>query len=411
MKRLVLLLMVFYGIINTSYADNITSNVDNSEAIGVLLGTDYNGINFQGSWFSNKPSVPDVISPSGATQSVKCVVSGSSVASVSSSGLQDGDTFTEAGITYQVISASEKTAKLKRGADVSGVVNIPNEVNGFTVSTIGKAAFRELRNITAVTIPNSVITMERSVFDDCSSLTSVSIPGSVTSIGLSPFTGCKKLTSVTVANDNPVYDSRNNCNAIIETATNKLIVGSIASVIPGSVVTIATRAFEDIRGMVSVVIPEGVTSIEEMAFFDCSDLKEVTLPSSLTSISVDAFCECPSITKVTSLITTPFAIDKWTFGIEDTNYPGYFNPVVYNTATLYVPAGTSTLYQATDGWSLFANIEEIDLTGFEDIVPFVTEPFDIYDLSGCKVRHQVISLDGLPNGIYIVNNKKVLKNY
>ena len=274
-------------------------------------------------------------------------------------GLQDGDTFTEADITYQVISASEKTAQLKRGADVSGVVNIPSEVNGFTVTAIGKAAFRELRNITAVTIPNSVVTMERSVFDDCSNLISVSIPGSVTSIGVRLFTGCQKLTSVMVANDNPVYDSRNNCNAIIETATNKLIVGSIASVIPESVVTIGPRAFEDIRGMVSVVIPEGVTGIEELAFVDCSDLKEVTLPSTLASISMNAFLECPSITKVTSLITTPFAIDKWTFGIEDSNYADYFNPVVYNTATLYVPAGTSALYQATDGWNLFANIEEV----------------------------------------------------
>ena len=295
-------------------------------------------------------------------------------------GLQDGDTFTEAGITYQVISASEKTAQLKRGADVSGVVNIPSEVNGFTVKAIGKAAFRELRNITVVTIPNSVITMERSVFDDCSNLTSVSIPGSVTSIGVRLFTSCKKLTSVTVANDNPVYDSRNNCNAIIETATNKLIVGSIASVIPESVVTIGPRAFEEIGGMVNVVIPEGVTGIEELAFVDCSDLKEVTLPSTLTSISMDAFGECPSITKVVCLITNPFAIDKWTFGIEDTNYAGYFNPVVYNTATLYVPAGTSALYQATDGWNLFANIEELDegLKDGDEFASNVTESLTLW---------------------------------
>ena len=300
--------------------------------------------------------------------------------------LQDGDTFTEAGITYQVISASEKTAQLKRGADVSGVVNIPSEVNGFTVKAIGKAAFRELRNITAVTIPNSVVTMERSVFDDCSNLTSVSIPGSVTSIGVRLFTSCKKLTSVTVASDNPVYDSRNNCNAIIETATNTLIVGSIASVIPESVVTIGPRAFEEIGGMVNVVIPEGVTGIEELAFVDCSALKEVTLPSTLTSISMNAFLECPSITKVTCLITNPFAIDKWTFGIEDSNYAGYFNPVVYNTATLYVPAGTSALYQATDGWKLFSNIVEMQPAELQD-----GDTFTAKTVEGATLIYSVIS--------------------
>lgn len=287
--------------------------------------------------------------------------------------LKDGDTFEESAMTYQVISASDKTVKLTRGANTGSIVNIPSEVYGYKVTAIGKAAFRELNNISAVTIPSSVVTIERSVFDDCTNLTSVSIPSSVTSIGEKLFTGCKQLTSVTVANDNPVYDSRNDCNAIMETATNTLVVGCIASVIPESVVKIGAKAFEDIRGLVSISIPEGVARIEEMAFIDCSNLEEITLPSSLTYIAEDAFSECPSITKVTSLITNPFTINKWTFGVEDSNYTNNFNPVVYNNATLYVPYGCKAAYQAETYWKEFKEIVEMDvvetdISTMEDII-------------------------------------------
>ena len=298
-------------------------------------------------------------------------------------GLKDGDTFEESGMTYQVVSASDKTVKLTRGANTGSIVSIPSEVYGYKVTAIGKAAFREFSNITAVTIPNSVVTMERSVFDDCANLTSVSIPSSVTSIGERLFTGCKQLTSVTVANDNPVYDSRNNCNAIIETATNTLVVGCIASVIPDGVVKIGAKAFEDIRGLVSISIPEGVACIEEMAFFDCSNLEEVTLPSSLTDFAVDAFSDCPSITKVTSHIAAPFAIDKWTFGVEDTNYTDNFNPVVYNSATLYVPYGTKSLYEATEGWK-----------DFKEIIEIVPQPTDISTLADAIYVEVATALKG-----------------
>ena len=92
-------------------------------------------------------------------------------------------------------------------------------------------------------IPSSVTSIGSSAFSGCSGLTSISIPSSVTSIGSGAFYGCSGLTTITVDADNPVYDSRNNCNAIIQTTTNRLISGCKNTVIPSSVTSIGNYAF------------------------------------------------------------------------------------------------------------------------------------------------------------------------
>lgn len=118
-----------------------------------------------------------------------------------------------------------------------------------------------------VTIPDNVTKIADYAFDDgCESITSIKIPSSVTSIGDGAFLGCEKLKSIVVDPNNTVYDSRNNCNAIIETATNTLI-----------------------RGCQNTVIPEDVTSIGDGAFFGCKGLRKINLPNSLKSIGTGAF--------------------------------------------------------------------------------------------------------------------------
>ncbi len=126
-------------------------------------------------------------------------------------------------------------------------------------------------------------------FSDCSGLTSVTIPYSVTSIGKSAFYGCSELETITVESGNTVYDSRDNCNAIIETATNKLIAGCNNTTIPNSVNSIGDYAFSDCTGLTSVTIPNSVTSIGNWAFSDCSGLTSLTIPNSITSIGNYAF--------------------------------------------------------------------------------------------------------------------------
>ena len=135
----------------------------------------------------------------------------------------------------------------------------------------------------------SVTKIGSSAFHDCSSLTSIIIPNSVTSIGGGTFQGCSSLTSIVVESGNTMYDSRENCNAIIETASNTLIAGCQSTTIPNSVTSIGNEAFRGCASLTAVTIPNSVTSIGKWAFSGCSSLTSVTIPNSVTSIGNYAF--------------------------------------------------------------------------------------------------------------------------
>jgi hypothetical protein len=113
----------------------------------------------------------------------------------------------------------------------------------------------------------------------------------VTSIGEEVFNYCYDLHSIVVESGNPVYDSRNNCNAIIETASGKLIAGCKATIIPDGVTSIADYAFAGCRALSSIVIPNTVTSIGKEAFKDCTSLISITIPKSVTHIGENAFAK------------------------------------------------------------------------------------------------------------------------
>ena len=206
-------------------------------------------------------------------------------------------------------------------------ITIPN-----SVTSIGSEAFFCCSSLKSITIPNSVTSIGSKAFQSCSCLTSITISNSVTSIGESVFDSCSYLTSIIVEKGNNTYDSRENCNAIIETATNTLIQGCNSTIIPNSVTSIGKRAFYWCERLTSITIPNSVTSIGESAFDNCSYLTSIIvekgnntydsrencnaiietatntliqgcnstiIPNSVTSIGESAFESCVYLTSIT----------------------------------------------------------------------------------------------------------------
>ena len=202
-------------------------------------------------------------------------------------------------------------------------------------------------------IPNSVTSIGFEAFSGCSGLTSIEIPNSVTSIGNRAFENCSGLTNIIVAPDNPIYDSRDNCNAIVETSTNTLIAGCMNTLIPNSVTSIGIWAFNSCRGLTSIEIPNSVISIGYEAFSFCTDLTSIVIPNSVTSIENRAFYWCYNMTNVYCYAETVPSTGSLAF--YDTNY---------GKATLHVPACAIDDYKNTEPWSGFGSIVplEFDLT-------------------------------------------------
>ena len=148
-------------------------------------------------------------------------------------------------------------------------------------------------------VKHKVTSINEYTFGGCSEVTSITIPKSVTSIGNCVAPDCDKLVSIIVDSENPVYDSRNNSNAIIETETNRLIQGCNTTVIPETVTTIGQYSFSYCNLLATISVPDSVKSIEKRAFDSCENLTSITIPNSVTSIDSNAFNGCKGLTSIT----------------------------------------------------------------------------------------------------------------
>ena len=308
---------------------------------------------------------------------------------------------------YNIIDEENHYVELRReGYQLfSGDIIIPGEVtyNGtvYTVKGIGSMAYYDCEGLTSVVIPNTITYIGESAFNCCSNLTSVNIPESVENIGPLAFSSTKineiyiprsvknigysigQFDKITVSPDNPFYDSRNDCNAIIDSRGDTLVLATPNTVVPNDIKAIGMCAFRFIKSLTSFNIPSSVTYIGVLAFSE-SGLKSIVIPKTVECVAGGAFWYCNSLTSVTiespttkmygdggsfmlgaiaycplvtlSLSTTPVKLEKGTFEIVTKvwGYPyedeeGDYVPTYY----IWVPSGMAKVYNETDWAKVF----------------------------------------------------------
>lgn len=219
----------------------------------------------------------------------------------------------------------------------------------------------------SVSIPNSVKVIENWVFDICSSLKSIVIPDSVISIGDIGLSTCESLTSIKVSKNNPVYDSRDNCNALIETETNTLLIGTENTIIPDSVTSIGEGAFQECNLLISIVIPDSVTSIGKDAFKNCTSLESVHIGKNVVSIEGSSFMGCDKLMTITVDIDGYYQVEN-NILVNKLDYSIVFIPK--NLEHIVIPENVKTLgslgYRQMKTITLNEQLERIEYQTFEN---------------------------------------------
>ena len=157
------------------------------------------------------------------------------------------------------------------------------------IKEIGMGAFSFSQALVNVTLMSGLTEINSSAFEGCSILKTVNIPNTVTKVSSDSFYGCSSLNTITVDELNEVYDSRENCNAIIQTNLNRLVVGCKNTVIPSTVTQLGSGAYGGCTSITEFIIPENIQKILNCAFEDCKNLKEIIVPKNVTSIGNGAF--------------------------------------------------------------------------------------------------------------------------
>lgn len=276
--------------------------------------------------------------------------------------------------SIESVSFHDKVKEIGRQS-FSGCPNLKNVYFSEGIKQIDASAFANDSNLVSVEFPQTLLGIGPKAFYGCTSLKEVVIPSKVKSLGseydytcgYNVFAGCNGLNSIVVEEGNSMYDSRNNCNAIIETKSNKIITGCVGT-----------------------TIPNDITEIGNYAFLDISNLHYLSIPNNITRLGTRAFKNC-DLKKVWSYIEEPYQIYD-VFGYDQNGNRRN------TTATLYVPVGTKSKYEQLWDWYNFPNIEEFDPAGINNVITEDDKVIAIYDINGQRATN-------LKKGIKIIKYK------
>lgn len=226
---------------------------------------------------------------------------------------QDGTAMVTYNRKYPIQLNDNNQAKLTTYA---GEVTIPEtfavEGKTYRVTSVDEMAFANNTTLTKLTLPESITAFGKGAFTNCSALTDINIPSTIQDIPSACFAQCKKMAAFTM---------------------------------PEQVKTIGNLAFANCANANKIELNEGITTIGERAFLGCSSIKEITLPSTVCKIGGNAFYRASKLTKIHSKATTPPALSD---SLGD----------YISKATLFVPTGSKSAYEADKLWSKFNTIEE-----------------------------------------------------
>lgn len=249
---------------------------------------------------------------------------------------------------------------------------IEYEGKTYQISRIAQRGFAGNADIKHLVIDEGIKQIHEEAFSCCINLQSIRIPASIVNIEELVFDKCYNLKSIIVAPTNEDYDSRDNCNAIIETGREILIAACSQSRIPSSVTSIGVGAFAGCLNLEDITIPEGITHIEDLAFSDCENLKHISLPQSLEHIGQYVFWGCSSLQSIIipqnvkeisygGLFRNCTQLKSLTVEIENKVYDSR------QDCNAIIETASNTLVTACAGSRLVEGIQEIGEHAFEGL--------------------------------------------
>lgn len=274
-----------------------------------------------------------------------------------------------------------------------------------TLTRIALRAFYDCSSLEYIKTPDAVTEIEYEAFWGCVNLKEISLSADLKTIGFSSFKYCRALKHL----DCPASLTTISQYALAEcTSLETVNFGESLSVIDD-------HAFEGCSALKGVEFPSALMKIGNSAFYGCSLIKNIDLPASINTVRAYAFLSCTALETVSihsgsylhfgesAFSCCPNISVVNCYNAKPTNCDSsLFSKNVYESASLNVPAGSTSLYKVTMPWYNFVSINELGCydaaLDADDAIDF-NAPLEVFTLNGSKAGDTVT---GLPTGTYII---------